>query len=449
MAIPSVNLFSNQPGGPLTTYRKSINALRNAELENEMQKLKNQYYPFVTQAQAASQLAYANAVAPQFLAKLLANNPALANLSEDQKKQALQQIYNVGTSQNPLLNSLSQISAPEENKGFTGVGQPSTNSFSNRIKNAYNAFIGNPAQNQPPVNALLNTMNNQAMRQPQMQTPTNIMQQPEQNTLNAPVSAPKGAVSKLGEQWYDKNGNPVYAEEEIKGVKNPVDITVSEGNPSKTYAEKAGEFEGVVKQGSEQGKYRAQDLKNIGEDQLALSKSGVVLDRLTNIIKDPEFQSLRDTIPFFQDKQLSLLKGTGTKAQQEIIGDFISTAEAYKAATVNSFRGKALVREFDLADKIKISEKDTIGVAEGKLRSLKALTEIAQAKNNIISNLISENHMNLSDAVKVANKMIDTKGIGNEVNKSLERKISVTNNKTGETREMTVSEARKLGVPNV
>lgn len=169
---------------------------------------------------------------------------------------------------------------------------------------------------------------------------------------------------------------------------------------------------------------------------------------MTDIVKNPVFWNMRNTIPFFQDKQLSWIQKTGTPEQQELIGDFLSTAESFIASTVQGFGGRPLVREFDLAQRQKITPNDTVSSALGKLRSARSLHDIAEKKNQIVSELLQKGY-NESDAIKQANKMVDIKGIEKATNDLLQRKIEIRNSKTGEKKMVTIEEARKLGVPNV
>jgi hypothetical protein len=408
MALPLPRVVPDTgPGGGLVTAMGGINALHNAMIEKKINQIKAQYMPLTSQAEAASKLAYANLMGPQFLSKLLGNEGALANMSEDQKKQILGLVSRAGVnnSGNPLAQ-MPQAQAPQH----TGVGQPSTNNFAGYLKNALKGFLGqgqSQGQGNNPfaqaAQAMPQMPQQQQMPQGQPQAPEQPMGNPAMNAV--PGKRPKGGVTVEGQQWYDKNGNPVYEED----VQTPnEDVQIEETEP--TWAEKTGRFKGEEKQGEEAGKYRAKAQQEIGDSQLGLSHSGAVLGRMTDIIKNPEFQEMRNKIPFFQDKQLNYLMKTGTPAQKKLIGDFLSTSESFIASTVQGFSGKPLVREFDLAQRQKISPSDPIHVAEGKLKSAIALHDIAEKKNNIISGLLDKG-VNLSDAVKQANKMVDVSAI--------------------------------------
>lgn len=416
MALPLPRVVPDVgPGGPLVTAMGGINALHNAMIEKRMNQIKAQYLPLATQAEMASKLAYANLMGPQFLSKLLGNEGALANMSEDQKKNILGLVSRAGvnTSGNPLTQM------PQH----TGIGQPSSNNFSGYLKNAFKGLIGQQrSQGSNPFSDAAQFMPQQQMPQ---QAPQQLMQgtpqQSEPPVVLGQVKRPKDGVSLEGEQWYNAKGEPVYAEEEQVNEPGQLPLDIEATGQEPTWAEKTGRFKGEEKQGEEAGKYRAKAQQEIGDSQLGLSHSGAVLNRMTDIVKNPVFQEMRSKVPFFQDKQLNYLMKTGTPEQKKLIGDFLSTAESFIASTVQGFSGKPLVREFDLAQRQKISPSDPIHVAEGKLKSAIALHDIAEKKNDIISGLLDKG-VNLSDAVKQANKMVDVSAIEKRTNELLRDK---------------------------
>lgn len=441
MALPLPRVVPDVgPGGGLVTALGGINALNNAYQGTRYNKVKADYAPSTLAAEAASKLAYANLMGPQFLAKLLQNPGAIANMGDPAARAALQKAVNAGMGQGTGQNFLNQMPQPPQH---TGVGQPSSNNFSDKIKNAFMGLIhGQPNQGNNPFA--------QAMPQqqaPQQQMPNDSMQQSAPTAPNA-GTRPKDGVTLEGEQWYNAKGEPVYAEEEAQSPDGSMELELTKGIPPKSYAEKEGEFKGTIKQREKEGEYRATALKQIGESQLGLSNSGAVLDRMTGIVKNPVFANMRNTIPGFQNKQLDYLKVMGTPEQKELIGDFLSTGESFIASTVQGFSGKPLVREFDLAQRQKITPHDTIESAIGKLQSATSLHDIAEKKNQIVSELLQKGY-NESDAVMKANKMVDVSAIEKATRERLQRKIQVKNSKTGVTKTVTLEEARKMGVPNV
>lgn len=430
MALPLPRVVADVgPGGGLVTAMGGINKLHNDMLLRKINEVKAQYAPLTTKAEAASKLAYANLLGPQFLAKLLGNTGALGNLSEDQKRNILGTVYSAGTGQGSANNTFSQI----QNESM-GPGERLGNSLSDFVTGHLKKIFG--SHEQPTA-------------EPQFSSQSNETVIPQNNAM--PSRRPKGGVSLEGQQWYDENGNPVYGEE-VQESENPaMQLELRKGQRTQrqpTYAENEGNYKGTVKQLEEEGKYRAAALKQVGESQLGLSHSGAVLDRMTGIIKNPVFTNMRNKIPGFQSKQLDYLKVMGTPEEKELIGDFLSTGESFIASTVQGFSGKPLVREFDLAQRQKITPHDTVESAIGKLQSATALHDIAEKKNQIVSELLQKGY-NESDAVKQANKMIDVSAIEKATKRRLQRKIQVRNNKTGVTKMVTLEEARKMGVPNV
>lgn len=441
MALPLPRVVPDVgPGGGLVTAMGGMNKLSNEMILRQINDIKRQYAPLTTQAEAASKLAYANLMGPQFLAKLLGNDSAIANMGDAQAKQALQQAVNAGMGGGNASNIFAQMQQQSQ-----GPGQKLGNSLSNFFADKLKGVLG--GQGQPGMGQMPGQgQPQQAPQQQPMQMPNDAGQQ------SAPMSPPMGnrpkdGVTLEGEQWYNAKGEPVY-EEDVSTPDGSMQLELTKGIPPKSYAQNTGEYKGTVKQLEEEGKYRAAALKQIGESQLGLSNSGAVLDRMTGIVKNPVFANMRNTIPGFQNKQLDYLKVMGTPEQKELIGDFLSTGESFIASTVQGFSGKPLVREFDLAQRQKITPHDTVDSAIGKLRSATALHDIAEQKNQIVSELLQKGY-NESDAVKYANKMVDVGAIEKETNARLQRKIEVTNRKTGEKKMVTIEEARKMGVPNV
>lgn len=426
MALPLPRVIPDVgPGGGIVTAMGGINKLANDMTLRKINEVKEKYAPITTQAEAASKLAYANLMGPQFMAKLMANPGFLGN-TPDNKLQAIREmITRAGTGQGQA-NALAQLQGQ-------GQEQPEDGSFTGWLKNSLKNTFTKPQPQQAPTNPLAQDF---SMPQAQPAAPQNPMQH-----------RTKDGVTLEGEQWYNAKGEPVY-EEDLKTPDGSMKLELTKGIPPKSYAENTGKYQGTVKQLEQEGKYRADALHAIGQSQLGLSHSGAVLDRMTGIITNPTFSNMRNKIPGFQNKQLDYLKVMGTPEEKELIGDFLSAGESFIASTVQGFSGKPLVREFDLAQRQKITGHDTIESATGKLRSARALHDIAEKKNDIVSELLQKGY-NESDAVRMANKMVDVSAIERDTNARLQRKIEIRNSKTGEKKMVTIEEARKLGIPNV
>lgn len=435
MALPLPKVVADVgPGGGIVTAMGGMNSLANDMLLRQMNQIKKQYLPTTMQAEAASKLAYANLMGPQFLAKIMGNDSALANMSEDQKRAALDIVRKAGMGQG-TGNALMQQGGGGGGL-FSGIGQPSTNSlsgwFADKLKHA---FGSSPQQNGQ-------AMGGSASNPGQYNAPAEYSSPPAPRNNASP--RPPGGVQLEGEQWYDKNGNPVYADDGEDSGQSPMDLEVTEGQEQPSYAQNTGKFKGSVKQGEEEGKYRAEARKDIGQSQLALSNSGASLNRMASIIKNPVIQEMRSKVPFFQDKQLSYLEKMGTPEQKKLIGDFITTGEQIIASGVQAFGGKPLVREFDLLQRQKINRNDPVHVAEGKLQASIALHDIAEKKNDIIDGLLAKG-VNEAEAVKRANKMVDVSAIERQTqdllrDKPTEKDIEYMAKKRG----ISPAEVRKL-----
>ncbi len=431
MALPLPKVVADVgPGGPFVTAMGGMNSLANDMLLRQMNQIKKQYLPTTMQAEAASKLAYANLMGPQFLAKIMGNDSALANMNEEQKRAALQKIYQAGSGQGGI-NAFNQMQGSGQIP--MGVGQPSTNNLSGWISNALKGAFGSKPQNS--MNSPGGAISNPGQSNLPAQAPNPLQQQADDGIdheldaayldwMNSPEGSQDGAVTPSAQELIARKRQ-------------------KDGLPPKTYAQKTGEYKGTVKQGEEAGKYRAEAQKEIGASQLGLSHSGAVLDRMTGIIKNPVFQGMRNKFPFFQDKQLSYLMKKGTPEEKKLIGDFMSTAESFIASTVQGFSGKPLVREFDLAQRQKITPSDPVHVAEGKLRAAIALHDIAEKKNDIISDLLNQG-VNEADAVKQANKMVDVSAIERQTEELLRDKPTEEDIKyMAQKRGISVDEVKK------
>jgi hypothetical protein len=318
--------------------------------------------------------------------------------------------------------------------------------FGNKNAKPINQQMPMPMQNASQMNPQQpnpNAINQPMPMQNQNANPMNMgPQNPNQNPINnmpAPnqSSPPNGLLANPNlpissyPQYMGANQNP---QQEMSPSANASQEPTAPVNPVQepSTAEKVADYKRIIEQGKAEGTANGKIIADIGKDQLSLSNSNDALNRIIAISHNPDFENLRKEIPFFQEKQLSYLSKNGTPAQKKIIGDYISTLQAYKKATVNSFKGKTLEKEFGLADKLKPHENDTVEVVEGKLRSLKTLHDIAETKNDIILDLMTgPKHMGLGKAVKEANKMIDYKAIEKEVDNLVSQSFMVVVSKPG------------------
>jgi len=455
------------PGGGLVTAMGGMNALANANILRQINAIKKQYAPQQTEADINSKNAYAQLVGLQPLGKILANQDAYSNITDEQKNAINSRFLSAG-GVGPLPfpknnNALNEMPGPQQT---SGTGQPSTNSFSRRVQNAFHALIGNnpqqnPMQSRNPLSqSMQGTMGQQApqQQQPNQNQPSGAPQTfADENGNNPAVQAyeawrrsPEGqAELRKGDRANipDERSVMQWAQNKIAQQQgNPtieMDMTGGQRSRGKTNAEIAGEYQGTKEFGKEAGKLRAQAQNEIGKAQLALSNSGASLHRMASIIKNPVIQEMRSKIPFFQDKQLGYLEKMGTPEQKKLIGDFITTGEQIIASGVQAFGGKPLVREFDLLQRQKINRNDPIHVAEGKLQASIALHDIAEKKNEIINGLLAKG-VNEVNAVRRANKMVDVSAIEDQTKNLLRDKPSEADIKyMAKKRGISVDEVRK------
>lgn len=458
----------SKPGGSFVATRNAFNDMQNQRAQRKYNEVKADWANTTIPAAAYSQMAYANAVAPQFMAKLLQDPKFLGNLSKEEA-QNIKNMVLQGATKPPGFNSLNQ---PTQH---TGTGQPSTNNISGGVWNALKGLLGINS-NQPAQNP----MQQQNMPQPMPQQGGNAFQQTTQPSTPMGQTAPQSTAPAANETEADifnkyiatpegqaeidkaNRGEPsrldIGAEalahelaNEAKGISNNAKPLMGENPPNadaNDYLKNGARAKGILKQGEKSGEYRATALNEAGKVGTALSNSGAAQNEVIKIIKNPIWQHARDTFPGFQKQQLSVLKVTGNPELRKLIGEYTAAGQSMVASQVAGMGSKHLVREYDLAEKQKINDSDTIESSEGKLTNAKNLHDIAEQKNHIIKDLLKRG-VDEADAVEIANKKVDISAIRRATDKLLERRISVTNNKTGVTKMMTVKEAQKEGVPNV
>jgi hypothetical protein len=463
MSLPLPRVVADVgPGGPLVTAMGGMNSLANNMLLRKINAVKAQYAPLTTQAEAASKLAYANLMGPQFLAKIMGNDSALANMSEDQKKAALQKIYQAGSGQGTGLNAFNQMHGAGQGLP-TGVGQPSTNSlsgwFANTLKNAFghnqlgqgqNTFAS-PAQQQP---------------MPQQQTPQQI---------------PQSGEPQVGDAVYGEGGNPEFEqafaewlqspegksevakgeaanipdEKEViewkrnkDGNVNAMEMTLTKPASQKTYAEKTGNYKGIVQEGSEMGKIRAKDIENLNNSVFNAETNQATLDEVSDILASPTFEKIRQ-VPLAGHHELSYYAREGTPEEQQMVGKYYTlTGNLIKDAS-RDFAGQFRKGEQQLLNGMKPGPSDTVDSAKGKTETLSVLNKMLAARSRLTSKIMAQNHVNKLEAMEEADRQVNGSQIRREVHDRLNPTVTIRNRKTGEEKTISAAEARKLGVPNV
>jgi hypothetical protein len=415
MALPLPKVVADvEAGGPLVTSMRGVNALTASNLENQIKRVQAQYAPLTTQAEAASKLAYANLMGPQFMAKLMGHPEILANMSEDQRNKALNMVYGAGTGQGTGNNFMNNLPHPKQEESLFGMLK---NKLGSIFTPSSQGSLQSPAQ--APQNA---PMGSQQTQMPQQQFNPQDVQAAVQAYRNSPEAQQKAQAEGMYTipnqnelmNWYQKNGNAPVAQPPIE---KPA-VT------SKSWPEKYGEFKGIEKEGEKLGELRASAIDEFGEQYQQAIQAEQPVQHLMEMTQNPIFINMRNKIPFFQDKQLAALSKLGTPQEQQLVGDFVTTATNAVANTINNFRGRILDKEITMANQMKISPNDTWNVMVGKLGSIATFNEMTKQRAYIAGQLMEKKHMNRAQAVNEADRMVDGKAIRKEMEGKLNPKPS-------------------------
>ena len=365
-------------------------------LQNYMNTVKAAYLPLSEKARIASQMTYSNLMGPQFLAKLMGNSDVVANLSPEQRNNALNTTYNAATGQ-AVANSILNNQQP---------------TFFDKLKNFFSPEQQNQAS--PPNNL----------------------------TPSQQVNAAYPDQVKAMHDEYARTGQGQFV------IPQPSNQQPQPNNQS--YFEKAGEAAGLKKEGEELGSQRVKSIGELNDEYKQALSANAPIKHLIAIAKNPLFQGLRK-YPAFQQLQLDTKATFGNPDEQRIIGDFQTTAQTSVAQGLGGMKGRILDKEVTMFNKMKPSGSDNINVIMGKLPTIDMFNEMTMQRSRLASQLIRTNHITKDEALEQADKMVNGEAIRQKVQNDLDRSqmISVRNKKTGETRRMSLIEARKLGVPNV
>lgn len=409
MAIPSVKLLSNEAGGGINAAMKANNSLANDMILRQINSIKKQYLPTTLSSEAASKLAYANLMGPQFLAKLLGNESAVANLG-DTAKEALQKAVSAGLGQG-TGNAINQMPT------FNGVGQPPTNNISNFFMNALKNILGKNT-NQSESNSLKNP--------PQQSQPSQTIPQNQPNDgidheldaayldwMNSPEGQKEGATVPSPEELLQLRNNKM-GKPSIK-----MDLTGGEREPS--YTEKAAKYQGTKEEEKETGKIRAKQRQELDDQYQQAVQAEVPMQHLNEIVTNPVFQKLRRD-GAFQKLQLDAKKIIGTPEEKKLIGDFQTTALKAVAETVMGFKGRILDKEVTMANNMKISPTDSFDSILGKIPTIETFNEMTKQRSRIASKIMRDQHISKGDALEEADKRINGKEIRNKIEKELNLK---------------------------
>lgn len=417
MALPLPKVVADVgPGGGLVTAMGGMNALSNAMLDTQINKTKAQYAPMTVQADAASKLAYANLMGPQFLAKLMGNPDVVANSPQLQDPATIQKLYQAGMG-GGTGNALMQMPG-----GQGQPQQPSNNSlsswFADKIKGITDG--GAAPQQQAPMNPL-------AQLNPQDQQRASSMQPGDSFVVG---QQGRGADSGYS---YDANGNNVVGQPKPYTPPAP-----------QNYAEKAGAYEGVKEEGKEAGKIRAQDIKELNDIVFNADTKLATLDDINSMIASPEIREIRQ-LPLAGRHEMGWYAKEGTPAQQQLVGRLYTQMGNIIKDSSRDFAGQFRKGEQQLLQGMKPNDSDTVDAMIGKSESLTVMTKLLRQRAALTSQYMTQNHINKLQAQDIADKQINGDQIRSGVHDSLNPTVTLRNPKTGEVVTVPISEARQGG----
>lgn len=453
MALPLPRVVSDVgPGGPLVTAMRGGNALSQDMLDTQIKGVQAQYAPLTTQAEAASKLAYANLMGPQFLAKLMGNTDILANIPDAKKRESLNMLYAAGSGQGTGANVFSQAGGALP---FTPQ-QSNNNSFSGwltgKIKNIFDG--GNPMQQQVPVqsqNALNYTQ--QPMQQNQQMTNANSGDQ-SNNELSMAAAAWMKSPEVIAQarqdgrfimppaqnllQWYrSQQGN------QQGDVFSPQSAPFASGQ-APSFSENVGNYKGILKEGEEAGKIRANDIKDLNNIVFDADTKLATLDDINSMISSPEIREIRQ-LPLAGRHEMGYYAKEGTPAQQQLVGRLYAQMGNIVKDSSRDFAGQFRKGEQQLLQGMKPNDSDTVDAMIGKAESLTVMAKLLRERAALTSKIMGQYHVNKGQAQEAADKQLNSDAIREEIHDKLNPTITLRNPKTGEIVTIPVKEARKGG----
>lgn len=392
------------PGGGVWDSYNAImqgaNNLQKQSYDNAIRKAQADYAPLTTKAEAASKLAYANLMGPQYMAKLMGNEDILANIPDDQKYTILNMLMNSGMNQNSNNNSLTNVNnSPKKstNNSLVDMLMSSLNKNSNSLNKQSNIS--------PPVNN--DILNNQP----------NISQQDRENAIRM---QPGDATVIQGNQTPQMIPKSQLQQPPI-GINNsqiPIDQNnINQGN-NQNFAGNVANYEGLKAEGKESGKIRAQDIKELNDSYFHAQTAQNTLDSLSDVVSSPEFEQIRQ-IPILGKNELSYYAKFGTPKQQEMVGKYYTLTGNIVKDTASEFKGQFRTGEQKLVNSMKADPSDTVDVARGKIEALSSMNKMLSERSRITSELMTKNHINKLQAQEVADKQVN----GKEIRDQLHNKI--------------------------
>lgn len=331
-------------------------------------------------ADVLSKSAYASAVTPQFQAKLLENPNILPNITDPKKR--LDTILNYTNNANlnaglyPTINNeLMKISNQQNQPGLLGqLGQGIKNLFTSN-------------QGLQPV--LTNNVQSTAQPMVQQPSPTVPAQTTEPTSQGAaPATSQTNAISSEANDFQQRTMRYQQLTEQAKSA-------------GRTF-----------------GANQENAINDLNSQYWDSSNYLSSIHEMNKTITNPIFQNIVD-VPFASQHSIGWYKNMGSKAQQELIGNFLGEQSQLIRNFVTQFKGQSSKKEIDLAESSKVNEKDMPSVMVGKQQSLTYLTTLANQRLALTAEIMAKEGLRQTDALKKADTLLNGDAIRKQVSNEL------------------------------
>jgi hypothetical protein len=430
--LPLPSITTNTIPNAMST----LNQLVNQHYQNEIAAVNAKYAPAIVTANANAKNAYANLMGPQFTAKALGNTNILAQLQPDQANAAINRVINAATGQptsNNILTSQNNLSPDQQG----GNGQ-------SWLRNALHSFFGGNVFAPPPQNnnALLQTPTVPAYYQNQQQQ--NQSPQPGQNQLQPPnqwQSTDNGQV-----QNQPVVNNPTPSQTINTASNQPVDTSngqsaINNNSPNTQMAQNTGSYEGTVEQGKEEGKIRADQIKELDDMAFNAQTKQTVLDDLNRMIASPILRQIRQ-LPLAGQHEIGWYEKEGNPEEKKLIGSLDAQMGNVIVLSAKDFNGQFRKGEQQLLMGMKPNKSDMPDVMIGKAQSLNLMNQMLLARTRLTSQLMNDYKMNKGKAEQLADKSIDINKMRQQIHDTLNPMITLRNKKTKEVVTVPIGDAR-------
>lgn len=402
--------FATLPAAPsMMDAFSNINALRRQNIENK-------YLPAKTMAQVASQMAYANLMGPQFVAKLMGNSDIVANSPQLQNPATIAKLYQAGIGQGTGANVFANPGAMPSSSFIDNIVEPDSilGKAVREVKNAFGFSDKLPQmQNNNPLSQDVN-----------LGQPLNLSQQD------------RNAISNMQPGDSYVVGQPSNA---------LVEPSYTPSQP-KTYAETSGEFAGTKKELERSGEIRANDIKDLNEIVFNAENNQATLDDISDILGSPQFEQMRQ-VPILGHRELGFYSKFGTPEQQQMVGRYFTDTGNVIKNSARDFPGAFRRGEQQLLNGMKPNPSDTVDTARGKTESLSYFNKLLHERSKLTSQYMEKYHINKLKAMELADQQLNGNDIRQQIHDKLNPVVTIKNKRTGEIVTVPIGEARsKYGV---